>query len=423
MGGLCCKTRRGGTPSPVLQANTSSQLTAHLSSYEDACREDEKLQSFDATLHERTNHVIKILADGVEIRSLGSLKEVTNSVDIRSLGSFKEVTNCLLEMNQDVVKVILESKEDIWDNPELFGLVQEYFKSSVKTMEFCTALGSCLKRAQNSQLIIQLAIKQFEEEVEMKDGAVDKKFVRTLEGLQKFKAAGDPFTPQFFALYELVHEQQVSMLKKLQSRKKKLDEKLKSMETWRRVSNVLFVSAFVSVLKKLDEKLKSMETWRRVSNVLFVSAFVSVLIFSVVAATVAAPPVVTALADAMVTVPIDRVGNWCNTLLKRYEKALKDEKGLVRTIEVGTFVTIEDMVSIWVLVNKFQVEIESLLHSADFAIREEDAVKLVIDVIKRKMAVFMESIEDLAVHAGNCHDDIIAARRVILNRILRYADQ
>ncbi|KAF9678371.1 hypothetical protein SADUNF_Sadunf07G0028100 [Salix dunnii] len=393
MGGLCCKARRSGTSSPLLQANTSSQLTAHLSSYEDACKEDEKLQSFDATLHGRTDHVIKILADGVEIRSLGSLKEVTNSVDIRSLGSFKEVTNCLLEMNQDVVKVILESKEDIWDNPELFGLVQEYFKSSVKTMEFCTALGSCLKRAQNSQLIIQLAIKQFEEEVEMKDGAVDKKFARTLEGLQKFKAAGDPFTPQFFALYESVHEQQVSMLKKLQSRK-----------------------------KKLDEKLKSMETWRRVSNVLFVSAFVSVLIFSVVAAALIAPPVVTALAGAM-AVPIGSVGNWCNTLWNGYEKALKEEKGLVTSIEVGTFVTIEDMVSIRVLVNKFQVEIESLLHNANFAITEEDAVKLVIDVIKRKMTVFMESIEDLAVHAGNCHDDIIAARRVILNRILRYADQ
>uniref|UniRef100_A0A6N2LAL5 Uncharacterized protein n=1 Tax=Salix viminalis TaxID=40686 RepID=A0A6N2LAL5_SALVM len=157
-------------PSPLLQASTSSQLTADFSSYEEACNQDPELKSFDVTLHGRINHVIKILADGVELRSLGSFKEVKNSVEIRSLGSFKEVTNCLLEMNQDVVKVILESKEDIWDNPELFDLVEEYFKSSVKTMEFCTALGSCLERAQNSQLIIQLAINQFEQEVEMEDG-------------------------------------------------------------------------------------------------------------------------------------------------------------------------------------------------------------------------------------------------------------
>ncbi|KAJ6740160.1 UPF0496 PROTEIN 3-RELATED [Salix purpurea] len=394
MEGLYSKTGGSGTPSPLLQASTSSQLTADFSSYEEACKQDPELQSFDATLHGRTNHVIKILADGVELRSLGSLKEVTNIVDIRSLGSFKEVTTCLLEMNQDVVKVILESKEDIWDNPELYDLVQEYFKSSIKTMEFCTALGSCLERAKNSQLIIQLAINQFEQEVEMEDGAVEMKFVKTLEGLQKFKAAGDPFTPQFYALFQSVHEQQVSMLKKSQSQK-----------------------------KTLDKKLKSMKTWRRVSNVLFVSAFVSVLIFSVVAAAVAAPPVVTALAGAM-AVPIDPVGNWCNTLWNRYEKALEEEKALVTSIEVGTFVTIEDMVNIRVLVNKFQVEIESLLHNADFAIREEDlAVKLVVNAIKRKMAVFMESIEDLADHAGKCHADIIAARRVILNRILKYADR
>ncbi|KAJ6678552.1 TRANSMEMBRANE PROTEIN [Salix viminalis] len=420
MGGLYSKTRRSGTPSTLLQANTSSQLTAHLSSYEEACKRDPELQSFDATLHGRTNHVIKILADGVEIQSLGPLEVNTNSqltadlsssedaskrdpelqsfdatlhertnyvinnlsagVEIRSLGSFKEVTNCLLEMNQDVVKVILESKEDIWNNPESFGLVEEYFKNSVKTLEFCTALESSLERAKNSQLIIQLAIQQFEEEV------VDKKFEKTLEGLQKFKAAGDPFTPQFFALFESVYEQQLSMLKKLLSRK-----------------------------EKLDEKMKSVETWRRVSNVLFVSAFVSVLIFSVLAAAVAAPPVVIALAAAM-TVPIGSECNWCNTLWNRYEKALEEEKGIVTSLEVGTLVTIKDMVTIRVLVNKFQFEITVtlLLDNADF---EEDAVKLVIDEIKRKMAAFMESIEDLAAHAGKCHADIIAARRVILHRL------
>ncbi|KAG5241288.1 hypothetical protein OIU76_024488 [Salix suchowensis] len=378
MGGLYSKTGGSGTPSPLLQANTNSQLTADLSSYEDACKRDPELQSFDATLHERTNHVINNLAAGVEIRSLGS---------------FKEVTNCLLEMNQDVVKVILESKEDIWNNPELFGLVEEYFKNSVKTLEFCTALESSLKRAQNSQLIIQLAIKQFEEEVEMQDGAVEKKFEKTVEGLQKFKAAGDPFTPQFFPLFQSVYEQQVSMLKKLLSRK-----------------------------KKLDKKLKSMKTWRRVSNVLFVSAFVSVLIFSVVAAAVAAPPVVTALAGAM-AVPIGSVGKWCNSLWNRYEKALKEEKGLVSSMLFGTCFTIKDMDSIRVLVNKFQVEIESLLNNADIAIREEDAVKLVIDEIKTKMAVFMEIIEDLAVHADKCNRDISQARTVILNRILKYAEQ
>ncbi|KAJ6732968.1 UPF0496 PROTEIN 3-RELATED [Salix koriyanagi] len=251
-------------------------------------------------------------------------------------------------MNQDVVKVILESKEDIWDNPELFSLVKEYFKSSVETMEFCTALGSSLERAKNCQLIIQLAIKQFEEEVEMQDGAVEKKYVETSEGLQKFKAAGDPFTPQFFALFQSVYEQQLPLLH---------------------------------------------------------------------------PPVVTALAGA-ITVPIGSVGYWLNTLWNRYEKALKEENGLVSSIQAGTSLTIWDMDSIRLIVVKLQVEIESLLNNADFAIREEDAVKLVIDKIKKKMTVFMDIIEDLAVHADKCNHDISQARKVILNsdigEVLRY---
>ncbi|KAJ6288517.1 hypothetical protein OIU76_024492 [Salix suchowensis] len=362
MGGLCCKTRSG------------SQLTAQLRSYEVACTRDPILQSFDATLHERTNHVISSLA---------------TSVETRSLGSFKEVTNCLLETNQDVAKVILECKEDISDSPELFDLVEEYFKSSVKTMDFCTALGICLDRAKNSQLIIELAIKQFEEEVEMQDGAVENKFVKTLDGLQQFKAAGDPFTPQFFALYESVREQQESMYKKLKSR-----------------------------MQKLDKKLNSVQTWRRVSNVLFVSASVSVLIFSVLAAAVAAPPVVTALAGA-ITGPLSSVGNWCNTLWDRYEKALEEERGTVRLIRDRTCVTIQDMENIRVLVTKLQGDFQSLLYTAD----KFPDVKFVIGVIKRKMAVFMESIEDLAVHADKCNHDIMKARTAILNRIRNDADQ
>ncbi|KAF9678374.1 hypothetical protein SADUNF_Sadunf07G0028400 [Salix dunnii] len=81
------------------------------------------------------------------------------------------------------------------------------------------------------------------------------------------------------------------------------------------------------------------------------------------------------------------------------------------------------MDSIRVLVIKLQIEIESLLHNTDIAIREEDAVELVIDEIKKKMAMFMESIKVLASRADKCNRDISQARTVILNRILKYADQ
>ncbi|OAY35400.1 UPF0496 protein At2g18630 [Manihot esculenta] len=365
-------------PTPPLQTNSNSQYTADLRLYEDACKLDAELQYFDTALHERTNHVIHTLATGVEVRSL-------------SFDSLKEVTDCLLEMNQEVVKFILECKEDIWENEDLFSLVEEDFNNSAKTLDFCTALENCLNRARNSQLIIQVALRQFEEEVELQDGVVEK-YVRTLGELNKFKAAGDPFTKEFFVLFQSVYKQQVSMLEKLQLRK-----------------------------RKLDKKLKSMKTWRRVSNLLFVFAFVSVLIFSVVAAAIAAPPVVTALAGAL-GVPVGSVGKWSNSLWNSYMKAMKGQE-LVRSLEVGTFIAIKDMDNIWVLVKKLEVETESLSQNASIALMEEDALKLVIDEIKKKLDVFMQTIEDLGEHANKCSRDITQARTVILQRIIRYPDR
>ncbi|XP_065873763.1 UPF0496 protein At2g18630 [Euphorbia lathyris] len=390
MGGQCSKSKGVETPSPPpaqphpppprVQMTSSSQYTVDLSAYEDACKLDPDLQSFDITLHERTNRVISSLTTGVEVRSL-------------SFDSLKEVTNCLLEMNQDVVNVILECKEDIWKNKELFSLVQEYFENSAKTLDFCGALESSLKRARNSQLIIQLALGKFDEEAGLQNGLAEKNFTKTLEGLRRFKAAGSPFSEEFFLLFQSVYKSQVSMLSKLQLRK-----------------------------KKLDKKLKSLKTWRRITNVLFVSAFVAVLIFSVVAAAIAAPPVITALAGAL-AVPIGSVGKWCNSLWNDYMKALKGQKELASSMQVGTFIAIKDMDNIRVLVNKLEVEIESILQNANIALVEEDALKLVIDEIKKKMAVFMQTIEDLGQHANKCSRDITQARTVILQRIIRYPER
>ncbi|KAJ4715041.1 UPF0496 protein [Melia azedarach] len=381
------KKKGGDEPPPPLKVKADSQYSADFSSYEDACRLDPDLKSFDATVHERTSRVINTLsADnpsdnmfsaGVEVHSL-------------SLDSLKEVTGSLLEMNQEVVKVILECKKDIWNNQDLFGLVEDYFENSIKTLDFCTVLEKCLKRARNSQLIIQLAIKHFDEEVELQDGVGEKKYGRTLEELKKFKDAGEPFTEEFFVLFQSVYRQQVLMLQRLQRRK-----------------------------RKLDKKLKSVKTWRMVSNVLFVSAFVSVLIFSVVAAAIAAPPVVTALAGAL-AVPIGSVGKWCNSLWKSYENALKGQKELIITMHTGTYIKIKDMDHIRVLAKKLEIEFESLLSNADFALREEDAVKLAIDEIKKKMEVFMETIDVLCEHADKCSGDIRRARTVILQKIIKY---
>ncbi|KAG6725109.1 hypothetical protein I3842_02G015500 [Carya illinoinensis] len=361
-------------PAQSLQIQNNSQFTPDLSSYEAACMLDPDLQSFDATLQERTGRVISSLASGVEVRSL-------------SFDSLREVTNSLLEMNQEVVKVILECKRDIWNNQELFSLVEDFFENSLKTLDFCGALENCLKRTRDNQLIIQVAVKNFEE---VDDGVDGVRYAKTLQELRKFKAAGDPFTDEFFALFQSVYQHHVSMLEKLQLRK-----------------------------RKLDKKLKSLKTWRRVSNVLFVAAFVSVLVLSVVAAAIAAPPVVTALAGAL-AVPIGSVGKWCNALWKRYENAVKGQREVISSMQVGTYITMKDLDTIRVMVNKLEIEIESMLQNVDFALREEEAVNLAMDEIKKKLELFMDTIDNLSTHADKCSRDIRRARTVILQQIIRH---
>ncbi|KAI4327551.1 hypothetical protein L6164_019999 [Bauhinia variegata] len=374
MGGQSSKTSSSDIPSPV-KMSADSRLETDLSSYEAACMHDPNLQSFDATIQERTNRVITSLANGVEVRSL-------------SFDSLREVTDSLLEMNQEVVKVILECKRDIWNNQDLFSLVNEFFDNSLQTLDFCNALEKCLRRARDNQVIIKSALIYFEEEVE--NGVEGVRYAKTMQELKNFKEAGDPFTEEFYLLFQSVYKQQASMLDKLLARK-----------------------------RKLDKKLKSLKTWRRVSNVIFVAAFVSVLIFSVVAAAIAAPPVVTALAGAL-AVPIGSVGKWCNLLFKNYEKALKGQREVISSMQVASYITLKDLDSIRILVNKLEIQIESLLQNADFALRDEDAVKLSMAEIKKKMETFMETMENLSQHADKCSREIRRARTVVIQKIIRH---
>ncbi|XWS33721.1 hypothetical protein CRYUN_Cryun22dG0107700 [Craigia yunnanensis] len=88
-------------------------------------------------------------------------------------------------------------------------------------------------------------------------------------------------------------------------------------------------------------------------------------------------------------------------------------------MEIGAHFIIYDMESIRVLISRLEIDIESLLHNANFALREEDAVKLAIDEIKRKLEVFMDTIEKLGRQADMCSRDIRKARTMILQRMMR----
>ncbi|KAL9238186.1 hypothetical protein vseg_012647 [Gypsophila vaccaria] len=354
------------------EMNHHLQYITELSSYEAACKTDTALQTFDIALHARTNHVINSLAVGVEVKSL-------------SFDSLKEVTECLLDMNQEVVKVILDCKQDIWKTPELFELVEEYFENSLQTLDFCAALERCLKRVRDRQLLIMVALQRFEDE----DGAGDTRYLKTLEELKNFKAAGDPFTEEFFQIFQSVYRQQISMLEKLQLKK-----------------------------NKLDRKMKYIQAWRKVSNIIFVATFAAVLICSVVAAAIAAPPVAAALAAAT-AIPVGSMGKWIDSLWKHFENELKGQREVISTMQVGTYVAIKDLDTIRVLIDRLEIELEALLRNADFAISEE-AVKVGIEEIRKKMAVFTKYVEDLGTQADVCSRDVRRARTVVLQRIIKH---
>jgi predicted nucleic-acid-binding protein len=74
------------------------------------------------------------------------------------------------------------------------------------------------------------------------------------------------------------------------------------------------------------------------------------------------------------------------------------------------------------LEGNFIVRIESLLKNAEFAITEEGFVKLMMDEIKKTVAMFMETLEESDGQARSCHRHIIQGRTVILKRI-NYARQ
>lgn len=294
-------------------------------------------------------------------------------------------------MNQEVVNVILQCKKDIWKDEELYDLVNDYFENSLQSLDFVTALEACLRRALHSQSIILLALQKFEEEHQNipQEGSVNL-YPKTLQELSNFKAAGDPFTQEFFTLFQDVYKQQVLMLEKLQAKK-----------------------------RRLDRKLKSLKGWRKVSNVIFVAAFVSVLICSVVAAAVTAPPVVTALAAAA-AVPLGSMGKWLNSIWSKCEKDLKGQREVIFSMQLGSYVVIKDLDNIRVLADKLQIEIEAMLQTADFALREDEAVVIAAAEIKNKVDGFMKTIQDLNEHADKCSRDIRKARAVILRRIINH---
>ncbi|VVB18317.1 unnamed protein product [Arabis nemorensis] len=381
-GSKSSSNKKGTNTSPVKTVRTDMRSTysSDLKSYTSACQKDPSLKSFDSLLHQRTSRVLNSLAARAEAQSL-------------SLDPLMEVYGFLLELSQDAVSVIIESREDVWKNKDLRSLVDVYFKSTSKTLDFCNTVENCVKKTEISQLIIRFAVKQFDaESVDTDLGGSKKKYAKTLEELNKFKAMGDPFDGDFVTQYASVYEEQVLLLEELR--------KLKV---------------------KLDKKQRNVKTWRILSNVVFATAFVSVLVLSVVAAAMSASPVVSAVASGS-TAPIEVVGKWFNEMWKEYEKAVKRQRGLVLSMETGAKVNNVVTENIRVEVDKLRIKILWILETVEFAVErgeEEVATRLAMQEIRKKVDGFTEKIEEVGENAAKCSKFIALGRLLVLGHIIK----
>ncbi|XP_042495589.1 UPF0496 protein 1-like isoform X2 [Macadamia integrifolia] len=347
--------RKGEAP-PVLQLDTNLQYTAELSSNEAAFTLDPNLQSFDCNPQLGPNRFIDTIASGVELRALcfESLKEVSGSLD---------------EVNHQIIQAILDCKKSKWKNQQLLEIVNDYFQNSRQTLGFCTALKKCLLKAcENQSLILHVALPQFEKQ------------------LKNFKAAGNPFTEDFFQEFATVQKHQVSMFKKLQLRKNTIDKKLEYVKSWGKISNIIFAATFAAALT-----------------------------CSVVAASMPASHIVAAVAAAT-SIPVGSIGTWFNSLLTGYENELQGQMELIISMQACTSVAIKDLYTIWVPVNCLAIEIQTLMQNADSAHREGEALKILVKDIKKKLEVFMKNIEDLIEQTDRCSQGIQWARTVVLER-------
>ncbi|KAL0721679.1 hypothetical protein Bca4012_036278 [Brassica carinata] len=365
----------------TVRTDMGSKYSSDLRSYTSACQQDSNLKSFDSSLRERTNSVMRSLANQAKSQSI-------------SQGSLMEVYGYLLDLHGNVVSLIIKSKEDVINNKDLSSLVDVYFKNTSKTLDFCNTVENCVKKAEISKLIIRYAVKLFEAESECSIGENNKnKYAKTLAELNKFKAMGDPFDGEFETQYESVYEQQVLLLEELRK-----------------------------VKAKLDKKQRNLETWRKLSNVVFATAFVSVLVLSVVAAAVVAPQVLIEVASVLTT-PIEVVvGRWCNEMWKKYEKAVKIQTELVSKVEDGAKVNNIATENIRSEVEQLRTRISFILKTVEFAVErgEEDelATRLAMQEIMKKVDGLTEKIEEVGESAAKCSRLIGWGRFLVLQHIL-----
>jgi hypothetical protein len=350
-----------------------------LADYEAACKTDPDVKKFDDKLQTRTQKALSSLAAGVE--------EPGQGVSFKSL---KDVTTSLLEVDKEVVDVILNCRNDVWANEELKELVEDYFDTSLTALDFCGVLEKYIQKTRDRELYIQMALKHFPTEEDPTQ--VDCEAV--LKELKAFIEAADPFLDDFNEQFRKVYDSHVAMKKKLE---------LKKM--------------------KLDNKLRAVRGWTKLSNVILAANCTSVILCGLVSDVVAAPEVAAHLV-AETTKPgctgTHTSGSWLRPFCSRYSR-IKAKTAIVEDAVRGNYVAIQDLNNIKASVDRLENEIAAIVRNVRFGEeRKHDPFSLQVAMVAIgwKQAAFIELLEELQNTVSSSRNRISRARRVVLERIL-----
>ncbi|KAK9109661.1 hypothetical protein Sjap_017721 [Stephania japonica] len=358
------------TPQPPINLSPDQ-----LRIYEEIRNEDQQIRQFDTDLHLRTT------------RTISTLSIETNQPLPFSLDLLKEVTGCLLDSNQQVVNLILTTKKDIWKNPELFALVDDYFKTSLHTLDFCSTLQRFLANSKLNQAILRSALQRLSE-----TELAPEEYRRAILDLQRFKSEQTHFTEEVLKKFGTVYDEHVEMLSRLQSQR-----------------------------SQLDKKMKKVRAWRKTASVVFAVTLATVLICSIVVAAVTAPPMVTAIVTAVsgaaAWAPTE---SWFGALWRKFEGAVQEQREVVSSVEAGTLVVMRDLNNIRVLVEGLEAELEGFLGEVERGIRgEEGFVFMGVKEIESRVGAFTSSVDELGEYVDCCSRNVHKARSVVLKRIMK----
>ncbi|KAL2469395.1 hypothetical protein Fot_50971 [Forsythia ovata] len=246
----------------------------------------------------KANKNIPTRIETIGCQELGETSTTTNNLQyLIDLASYdKEVTNCPFEMSQEMVKVMLEFRQDVRNNKELLELINECYKNSSNNLNSYVELDKSLKHTTDILLLQHYG--------EGNDG-----------DLNNFKATSNPFCQEFAYL----HQQHISTVDKLQMFKKKLDEKQNCIQAWRKLSGIIF--AILAVV---------------------------VLIGSGVTIAIVTSRWATALATTATSIPLGSFGMLIYSILNKYKNAAKAHKDIINWLNRWTQLAIKDLAKILV---------------------------------------------------------------------------